>query len=136
MDVAGGTLAGWSAMLTMAAAYRLATGGEATIVDLSGGAVAADLASLCAAAGGVPPAVWVLPRDLPRLDLAASLAPGELADVLALSVSVAEEHSSARDLAVDTAILDRVIEVLDGDGRGRRPGAPGRGRAAGARPGR
>ena len=29
---------------------------------------------------------------------------------------MAEEHSSARDLAVDTAILDRVIEVLDGDG--------------------
>ena len=116
VDVAGGTLAGWSAMLTMAAAYRLATDGEVTIVDLSGGAVGADLASLCAAAGGAPPAVWVLPHDLPRLDLAASLAPGELADVLALTVSVAEEHTSARDLAVDTAILDRVIEVLDGEG--------------------
>jgi hypothetical protein len=116
VDVAGGTLAGWSAMLTMAAAYRLTTDGEATIIDLSGGAVAADLAGLCAAAGGVPPAVWVLPHDLPRLDLAASLSPGELADVLALSVSVAEEHSSARDLAVDTAILDRVIDVLDGNG--------------------
>jgi hypothetical protein len=114
VDVAGGTLAGWSAMLTMAA-YRLAAGGEATVVDLSGGAVAADLVDLCAAAGGVPPAVWVLPRDLPRLDFAASLSPGELADVLALSVSVAEEHGSPRDLAVDTAILDRVIEVLDGD---------------------
>jgi len=115
VDVAGGTLAGWSAMLTMAAAYRLATDGEATIVDLSGGAVAADLAGL-AAAGGVPPAVWVLPRDLPRLDLAASLSPAELADVLALAVSVAEERASARELAVDTAILDRVIEVLDRDG--------------------
>ena len=113
VDVAGGTLAGWSAMLTMAAAYRLATDGEATIVDLTGGAVAADLAGLVAAAGGTEPAVWVLPHDLPRFDLAASLSPGELADVLALSVSVAEEHSSARDLAVDTAILDRVIEVLD-----------------------
>jgi hypothetical protein len=118
VDVAGGTLAGWSALLTMAAAYRLAADGEATIVDLSGGAVAADLTELCTAAGGVPPAVWVLPRDLPRLDLAASLSPGELADVLALSVSVAEEHSSARDLAVDTAILDRVIEVLDAAGTG------------------
>jgi hypothetical protein len=116
VDVAGGTLAGWSAMLTMAAAYRLATDGEVTVVDLSGGAVAADLASLCAAAGGVPPAVWVLPHDLPRLDLAASLAPGDLADVLALAASVAEEHSSARDLAIDTAILDRVIEVLSRDG--------------------
>ena len=115
VDVAGGTLAGWSAMLTMAAAYRLGGGGEATIVDLSGGAVAAELAGLCASAGGPPPAVWVLPRDLPRLDLAASLSPAELADVLALSVSVAEEHGSARDLAVDAAILDRVIETVDRD---------------------
>jgi hypothetical protein len=118
VDIAGGTLAGWSAVLTMAAAYRLATGGQVTVVDLSGGAVAADLADLYAAADGVPPAVWVLPDDLPRLDLAASLPPGDLADVLALSASAAEEHSSARDLAVDTAILDRVIEVLDRDGAG------------------
>jgi hypothetical protein len=113
VDVAGGTLAGWSAMLTMAAAYRLAADGEATIIDLTGGAVAADVARLCTATSAVPPAVWVLPRDLPRLDLAASLSPGELADVLALAARAAEEHSSARDLAVDTAILDRVIEVLD-----------------------
>lgn len=118
VDVAGGTLAGWSAMLTMAAAYRLAAGGEVTVVDLSGGAVAADLAALCAAAGEAPPAVWVLPHDLPRLDLAASLPPADLADVLALTASVAEERGSARDLAVDTAILDRVIEVLGRDGPG------------------
>ncbi len=117
VDVAGGTLAGWSAALTMSAAYRLATGGEVTVVDLSGGAVAADLAGLCAAADGAPPAVWVLPHDLPRLDLASSLPPGSLADVLALSVSAAgRQESSARDLAVDTAILQRVIEALDGPG--------------------
>lgn len=117
VDVAGGTLAGWSAALTMSAAYRLATGGEVTVVDLSGGAVAADLAGLCAAAGGAPPAIWVLPHDLPRLDLASSLPPGSLADVLALSVSAAgRQEGSARDLAVDTAILQRVIEALDGPG--------------------
>ena len=116
VDVAGGTLSGWSAVLTMIAAERLAMGGEATVIDLSGGAVAADLVDLSIAAGGVDPAVWVLPRDLPRLDLAASLAPDELADVLALSASVAEERSSARELAVDSAILDRVIGVIDRSG--------------------
>ena len=120
VDIAGGTLSGWSALLTMTAAHGLAAGGEITVVDLSGGAVAADLVDLAgtaaAAAGGVPPAVWVLPRDLPRLDLTASLAPGELADVLALSVSVAQERSSPRDLAIDTAILDRLVGVLDGGG--------------------
>jgi hypothetical protein len=101
-------------MLTMTAAYQLGTGGEATVVDLSGGAVAADLAGLCAA-GGAPPAVWVLPHDLPRLDLASSLPPGSLADVLALAAGAAgRQEGSARDLAVDTAILQRVIETLDG----------------------
>src|ERR1700722_1917578 len=116
VDVAGGTLSGWSALLTMVAAGRLATGGEVTVIDLSGGAVAADLVDLSIAAGGGDPAVLVPPRDLPRLDLAASLAPGELADVLALSVSVAEERTSARELAVDSAILDRVIGAIDRSG--------------------
>jgi hypothetical protein len=116
VDVAGGTLSGWSALLTMTAAYRLAAGGEVTVLDLSGGAVAADLVTV-AREGGVEPAVWVLPEDLPRLDVAASLDAGELADVLALSVSVAEERESTRDLAVDSAILERVMSVLDlGDG--------------------
>src|SRR5216684_1222321 len=64
VDVAGGTLSGWSALLTMVAAGRLALGGEVTVVDLSGGAVAADLVELSIAAGGIGPAVWVLPRDL------------------------------------------------------------------------
>jgi hypothetical protein len=115
VDVTGGTLSGWSALLTMTAAHGLTAGGEITVIDLSGGAVAADLVDLAAAAGGVAPAVWVLPRDLPRLDLAASLAAGELADVLALAVNVTQERSSARDLAIDTAILERLMGVLGGD---------------------
>ncbi len=115
VDVAGGTLSGWSALLTMTAAYRLAAGGEVTVLDLSGGAVAADLLTVAREAG-VAPAVWVLPGDLPRLDFTASLGIGELADVLALSVSVAEDRESTRDLAVDSAILERVMGVLDQGG--------------------
>jgi hypothetical protein len=116
VDVAGGTLSGWSALLTMTAVYQLAAGGEVTVLDLSGGAVAAELVTV-ARDGGVRPAVWVLPADLPRLDFGASLSVGDLADVLALSVSVAEERDSAAGLAVDSAILERVMSVLDhGDG--------------------
>ena len=132
LDVAGGTLAGWSAMLTTAGAYHLAAGGEMTVVDLSGGAVGADLARLSAVADGTPPAVWVLPQDLPRLDLAAPLPSAALADVLALAASVAEERPSARDLAIDTAILDRVIDVLDG---GAGDGGAGEGGAGEGAPG-
>ena len=111
VDVAGGTLPGWSALLTMTAAHQLAAGGEVTVLDLSGGAVAADLLRV-ARGGGIEPAVWVLPADLPRLDLAASLDPADLADVIALSVAASDERGSTAGLAIDTAILERVIDVL------------------------
>jgi len=118
VDVAGGTLPGWSALLTMTAARQLAAGGEVTVLDLSGGAVAADLLQV-ARGGGIEPAVWVLPADLPRLDLTASLDAADLADVIALSVAAADERGSTAGLAIDTAILERVIGVLRA-GRGAR----------------
>ena len=66
VDVAGGTLSGWSAMLATAAGHRLAAGGEVTVLDLTEGSVALDLIALARAAG-IGPLVWVLPEDLPRL---------------------------------------------------------------------
>jgi hypothetical protein len=113
VDVAGGTLSGWSAMLTTAAAHRLAAGGEVTVLDLSEGSVALDLIAF-ARATGAEPAVWVLPEDLPRLDLGTGLPARALADVLSLAASVAEDPGAARDLSFDNAILDRVIEALGG----------------------
>ena len=68
VDVAGGTLSGWSAMLATAGAHRLAAGGEVTVLDLSEGSVALDLLGF-ARTSGIDPLVWVLPEDLPRLDL-------------------------------------------------------------------
>ncbi|HEX8008766.1 MAG TPA: hypothetical protein VF482_20330, partial [Trebonia sp.] len=111
VDVAGGTLSGWSALLTMAGAYRLVAGGEVTVVDLSGGVVAADLVTVCRACG-IDPMIWLLPKDLPRLDLSASLDAEALADVLALTVSASDKRGSGEDLAVDNAILERVMSVL------------------------
>jgi hypothetical protein len=113
VDVAGGTLSGWSAMLTTAAAHRLAAGGEVTVLDLSEGSAALDLIAF-ARATGTEPAVWVLPEDLPRLDLGTGLSARALADVLSLVVSVAEDPGAMRDLSFDNAILERVIEALGG----------------------
>ena len=75
LDVAGGTFAGWSALLTTLAATQLSTHGELTVIDLTEGAVAGELARL-ARRCGLQPLVWVLPADLPRLDLGAGFAPG------------------------------------------------------------
>jgi hypothetical protein len=111
VDVAGGTLSGWSAMLTMMAAPRLAAGGEVTVLDLTEGGVAHDLLAV-AGRSGIEPLVWVLPRDLPRLDLGCGLGREALADLLATTVSVGGQPGVAADPSHDNAILDRVLEVL------------------------
>jgi hypothetical protein len=111
VDLAGGTLSGWSAMFTVVGASRLTAGGELTVIDLSEGAVANDLIAVARKAE-VEPLVWVLPTDLPRLDLGAGLSRESLADVLSLVVSVSEEEGSGGDVAQDNAILERLLDVF------------------------
>jgi hypothetical protein len=114
VDVAGGTLAGWSALLTLLAGFRLAAGGEVTVLDLGAGPVAQDLLRMAAGAGA-DPLVWVLPGDLPRLDLGHGLPRDTLADVLAVAAAAGGDPASPPDpsgVAQDTAILERVAGVL------------------------
>ena len=115
VDVTGGTLAGWSGLVTMLGTARLSTGGEITVIDLSEGAVAQDLVEL-SRRWGIDPLVWILPGDLPRLDLGSGLGAAALADVLSLVVSCSGDQGNTRDLAYDHAILERLIELL-GDAR-------------------
>jgi hypothetical protein len=120
LDLAGGTLAGWSALLTTIAATRLAAGGAVTVVDLTEGGVATDLLAL-AATLGIDPLVWVLPADLPRLDLGVRLGHESLAEVLALTAAAAAESgqggapAGTTDSARDAALIGRVLEVLGPD---------------------
>ena len=115
VDVAGGTLAGWSALLTMIAAPRLSAGGDVTVLDLTEGAVAGDLLAVARRAG-IEPLVWVMPGDLPRLDLGTGLGASALADVLAATVAACDEpgtrEGSAASASIDHSILDRVFGVL------------------------
>ena len=124
VDVAGGSLASWAALVTTVAAPRLVAGGEVTVIDLTEGAVATDLISLAQGAG-LRPLVWVLPGDLPRLDLGTGLDGRALADVLTLAAAAAGAHqatahqgeSSVGDAAADCALLERVIGALGPDPR-------------------
>ncbi len=125
LDVAGGTLAGWSALLTTIGAARLAAGGEVTVLDLTEGGVAADLVAV-ARRTALDPLVWVLPQDLPRLELGTQLGPAELADVLAQTACAADGPPRAAegrqaDPVGDAALISRVLDVL-GD-RGAGPGS-------------
>jgi hypothetical protein len=110
IDVAGGTLAGWSALLTMLAVPRLDAGGEVTVLDLSEGAVARDLVAV-ADGQELDPLVWLLPGDLPRFDLGVGLPAAMLADVLAETASAATAREG-HDPAADHAIVRRVLDVL------------------------
>ncbi|MCD0450357.1 hypothetical protein LO762_14315 [Actinocorallia sp. API 0066] len=113
IDVAGGTLAGWSAAVTLMGAARLAAGSQVTVLDLSEGAVARDLLRVA----GDDPLVWVLPADLRRFDLGAQLSPSALADVLSVVVNATEAESTVRDTSIDNSILERVVSVLGGTPR-------------------
>ncbi|HEY2281658.1 MAG TPA: hypothetical protein VGI00_25135 [Streptosporangiaceae bacterium] len=127
IDVAGGTLSGWSAMLTMMALPRLQAGGEVTVLDLTDGPVAHDLLAVAGRAG-LDPLVWVLLSDLPRLDLGTGLEPAALADLLTQVASSPPDsgaggpgggldgglgggHSVGTRFR-DHAILDRVLGLL------------------------
>ena len=109
VDLAGGTLSGWSALLTMIAAPRLSAGGEVTVLDLTEGAVARDLLAV-AGRSGIEPLVWIMPGDLPRLDLGTGLGAAALADVLAATVAASDEEGASAP--VDQSILERVLGVL------------------------
>ena len=111
VDVAGGTLAGWSALLAMLAGPRLAAGGEVTVLDFSAGAVAQDLLA-AARASGIGPLVWVLPSDLPRFSLGAGLPGSVLAGVLGVAATAAGDPAVPGDPAQETAILERLAAVL------------------------
>src|SRR4029077_4232855 len=95
---------------------RLAAGGEVTVLDLTEGGVAGDLLAL-ARGGGIDPLVWVLPGDLPRLDLGAGLDGDELADVRACPVPGSGDQGAGPDPAAHAALLGRVLGVL-GEGAG------------------
>jgi len=120
IDVAGGTLAGWSAVVTTLATPCLGAGGEVSVVDLTEGGVAGDLIRLAERAG-LRPLVWTLPADLPQLDLGTGLDAPALAEVLALAAGAAggtdlaagrPPDGSAADPAADCALIERVLGVL------------------------
>ena len=119
-----GFAGGWAALITTVAAPRLSAGGEITIIDLTEAAVAAELIHLAQGAG-LRPLVWVLPGDLPRLDLGNGLGPQAFADVLSLAAAAATTSRAGAgppdtadgDAAAGCALLERVLGVLGPDPR-------------------
>ena len=106
--VAGGTDAGWSALLTTIGLSRLREGGDLTVVDLTGHGVSRELGRLahrCA----VAPRHWVLPADLPSVTLGTDLDAGQRARILS-AVAAAGGWGESAD--ADETLLLRLLEVL------------------------
>jgi len=114
VDLVGGTMAGWSALLTSVAVPRLAAGDAVTVIDLSEGAIARDLVTL-AGRLRAGPLVWVLPGDLPTFDLGVGMPAPALTEILAACASAGRATAGGPDPAPDHALLARLLEVL-GDG--------------------
>ena len=121
VDVAGGTLAGWSALLTMIAAPRLAAGGEVTVLDLTEGGVATDLLAVARRAG-IAPVVWVLPTDLPQLETWSLCCRPMCSRTCSPRLSAPpmappdREPTSLADPVRDAALLGGVLRALGGEG--------------------
>ncbi|GLU49204.1 hypothetical protein [Nocardiopsis ansamitocini] len=111
VTVVGGTDTGWSALLTTIGASRLRDGGDLTVVDLSGQALAGQLVALTQRCGLIP-RVWVLPADLPRMNLGNNLEASHRADILASTVLATDPRA---DIEADHAILVTIFGVLGAD---------------------
>ncbi|CAM3908501.1 hypothetical protein [Nocardiopsis rhodophaea] len=108
MVVAGGTDAGWSALLTTIGASRLRSGRDLTVVDLSGRALARDLMALVKRCG-ITPRIRVLPAGLQRLHLGTDLDGAQRARILS---SVASALGPKADIDIDEMLLLQILEVV------------------------
>jgi hypothetical protein len=113
VDVFGGSLWGWQALLTTHGASILA-GQPLLAVDLTGELACQELIEL-AEANGVPTAVYALPADIGRCGLLTSLSSDQLADALAEAIHAGAPDGARADRAVDVRVLRRLAGALGRD---------------------
>lgn len=111
IDVVGGTLWGWEALLTVFGASLLRTHGPMTLVDLSGEAVCRELLHL-AASHDLPVDVQLLPTELADSDLLHGLSGRQVADVLVESMHADTDAASRADRSMDDRILSTLCAAL------------------------
>jgi hypothetical protein len=112
VDVFGGSLRGWQALLTTLGTSLLAAQ-PLLLVDLTGDLVGGELTDTAVAAG-VPAATWLLPSQLAASGLLAGLSSAQFAEAFAEAVYAGEPGARA-DRAVDTRVLEQLHGALGGD---------------------
>jgi hypothetical protein len=112
VDVFGGSLWGWRALLTTHGASVLSTR-PLLAVDLTGELACDELIEL-AEDMGVPSAVYLLPEDIGRCGLLAALSPAQFADALAEAIHAGAPGGARADRAVDLRVLEQLTGALAG----------------------
>ena len=111
VDVYGGNEPGWEALITTFGASALASGGRLTLIDLSEGAVGAELYHL-SKSFGLATRVVTLPEQLDQVDLMGRLDSGALVDVLLETLHGDESAPNRVERSMDDRILRAVVGAL------------------------
>lgn len=112
IDVVGGTLWGWEALLTVFATSTLASRGPVTVLDLTGEGISGELVD-GARAAGVPVDVLDLPEQLAEADLLCGMEPQEVTESFIEALYGGEDAPADRaGRALETRILAAICERL------------------------
>ena len=114
VDVVGGSLWGWEALLTVFGASLLSSRGAMTLVDLSGQAVSRELLRV-ATENGISVDLTLLPNDLADSDLLVGLDARQLVDALVESMYGDRAAASRADRALDDRVLTTICDALGDD---------------------
>jgi hypothetical protein len=114
VDVVGGSIWGWEALLTVFGGSLLRTRDTLTLVDFTGEAACRELVRL-AEETGVPHDVKLLPSQLAETNLLSDLEPRQLVDTLIESMYGDIPTGSRADRAQDDRILTAVCRALAPD---------------------
>ncbi|HUA29351.1 MAG TPA: hypothetical protein VMC03_10740 [Streptosporangiaceae bacterium] len=112
VDVFGGSLRGWQALLTTHGTSLLAAQ-PLLVLDLTGEMVCGELIGTAQAAG-VPAVAWLLPAELGASGLLSGLSDTQFADAFAEAVHAGEPGGARAERAVDTRVLEQLHGALSG----------------------
>ncbi|MBM2617076.1 hypothetical protein JIG36_16085 [Actinoplanes sp. LDG1-06] len=115
VDIVGGTLYGWEAVLTVFGGSLLATRGSLVLADFTGEALSGELMDLASATGRSVREV-VLPAQLAEFDLVAGLEPAELVDGLVEAMyGDAPDGGNRAERSQDALLLNQIASILAPD---------------------
>ncbi|XVV12520.1 hypothetical protein ACQP2X_48370 [Actinoplanes sp. CA-131856] len=112
VDIIGGTMYGWEAVLTVFGGSLLATRGRMVLADFTGEALSGELIRLAETTNRSVREL-VLPEQLAEFDLVAGLSPAELVDGLVEAMYGDAPEGNRAERSQDALLLTEVSTILE-----------------------